>query len=111
MTFQIYRNLHHKDMFSIREKGLVVRRLENFVARDVTFRVWEGGRKRVLRERKKNVHAFVVADRFYEARLETSGLVPIKYNPYEAGHFTCNGRPIEKARAVCFREGRCYFIL
>lgn len=29
---------------------------------DVTFRVYDTGRQRVLREKKKNVHAFQVVD-------------------------------------------------
>lgn len=58
--------------------------------------VRESGRQRVLKERRKNVHAFarlisgavsedVDAWRDYAESLP--GIVPVSYNPYRAGHF------------------------
>jgi hypothetical protein len=106
----IYRNLRTGG-FSIRHKGLVIERIQEGVAFDVTFKVNEGGRQRVLREKQKNIHSFVVAaglarktDRSHE------GLAEIKYNPYKQNCFTIDGEPIQRAAAVLFKGGRCYLI-
>jgi hypothetical protein len=57
----VYWNLH-KDCFSIRcrETGRVLyHRTNPFYVRDVSLVVQPAGRERVLREQRKNVHAFV----------------------------------------------------
>lgn len=61
------------------------------------FVVSESGRQRVLRERRKNVHAFIVG--------ELTDWVPpmedsIYYNPYKTSHFMCDGKPILSAPFV-----------
>ena len=60
MRVEVYFNLH-KRVFSVRscKTGRVVHHTKNVHIRDPQFVVREGGRQRVLRERKKNVHAFV----------------------------------------------------
>ena len=60
---EVYYNLHKK-CFSIRslekeDYGKVVMHANEVVMDDVKFVVREGGRKQVLREGRKNVHAFV----------------------------------------------------
>ncbi len=109
--FFIYRNLHHGLAFSIRERGRVIERLTSFVAYNVRFKVGEAGRQRVLREQQKNVHAFVVAERYSIASVLTDDLIPVTYNPYENSTFVCGGKPIHTASAVAFRDGRCYLML
>ena len=109
--FYIYRNLHRGDSFSIRQRGKVVDRLTDLVAYDVRFSVSEAGRQRVLRERQKNVHAFVIAERYFEKFFLVNDMIPITYNPYEGETFMCGGKPIHKAHAVAFNCGRCYLIL
>jgi len=107
MTAQVYFNLHKKS-WSIRDPktGRVTNKAQAqylVVLIDVTFKVNEGGRQRVIRDERKNVHAFAcgtlvdpqtVVTRFKEAT------VPVTYNPYKAGHFvrTDTGRRIKKAR-------------
>jgi hypothetical protein len=60
MKVEVYFNLH-KRVFSVRscKTGRVIHHTKNVHIRDPQFVVREGGRQRVLRERKKNVHAFV----------------------------------------------------
>jgi hypothetical protein len=58
MRVEVYYNLHKK-CFSIRHKGIVISHANTVKLADVTFVVRKAGRERVLREKKKNVHAFV----------------------------------------------------
>jgi hypothetical protein len=109
--FYIYRNLHRGLAFSVRENGRVIDRLTDFVAYDVRFKVSEHGRARVIREGRKNVHAFVVVQRYSVGLIDVSDLMPVKYNPYTAGTFMCGDRPINTASAVAFSGGRCYLMI
>ena len=63
MKVDVYRNLHN-GMYSIKSReadtrGLVIAWAEYLWLDDVEFVVSDAGRNRVLRERKKYVHAFV----------------------------------------------------
>ena len=78
----VYFNLHKK-MWSIRQSGKVVGHYHDLYLKDAKYLVSEAGRKRVLKEKKKNVHAgvsgFVVdrdlpMDQIY---------FPVTYNPYK----------------------------
>lgn len=100
---QVYFNLHKKS-WSVRDPrtGRVINKGQTqclVVLRDVTFKVSEAGRQRVIREKRKNVHAFACGDPVgfgsdpafnapgAVARLLASATVPVSYNPYKAGHF------------------------
>lgn len=108
----IYRNLHFGDCFSIRKGGRVIERLSDFLAYDISFRVSEAGRQRVLRDRQKNVHAFVLAKSYeQQSFIDATDLIPITYNPYSSGTFVCGGLPITTCNTVAFTGGRCYFVL
>ena len=63
MKVDVYRNLHN-GMYSIKSRdkanrGLVIAHAKQVWLNDVEFVVSDAGRNRVLRERKKYVHAFV----------------------------------------------------
>lgn len=79
----IYKNLHN-GKFSVRQNNLVVAHVDSVILTDVHFKINEAGRKRVITEKKKNVHAFIVG--FIEAvnscRI-TGGKRAITYNPYK----------------------------
>jgi hypothetical protein len=111
--FYIYRNLHTGG-FSIKLRGRVVDRDNFFIGENVTFKVNELGRQRVIREKRKNVHAYSVAERYTFADRRDADLVDslpvITYNPYTAAYFTCNGAPITYARRILFHRGKCYLI-
>lgn len=54
----VYFNLR-KNVFSIRRKGRIVAHATSVRMGDATFCVGEKGRQRVLREKQKNVHAYI----------------------------------------------------
>lgn len=58
---EVYRNLHNGKL-SVRDRKthLVIGHVDYITLCCVRFRVSQAGRERVLRERRKNVHAFVV---------------------------------------------------
>ena len=111
--YYIYRNLRTGG-FSVRCRGLVIDRLNIFTAQNVTFKVNESGRQRVIKERQKNVHAFVVASRYkglINKAYELDKLVKITYNPYSDAQFKCGGKDIYNAKEVVFSEGSCFLAL
>ena len=55
---KIYKNLHN-GLFSVMQNGLVVAHIESFLLNNVVFKVNESGRQRVLKEKQKNIHAFI----------------------------------------------------
>jgi len=57
-TVSVYYNLHRKCL-SMRVKGVVVDHPHAVVLKNVKFRVQPAGRAKVLKEKRKNVHAFV----------------------------------------------------
>lgn len=93
----VYWNLH-KHVFSVRSRagetrGRVIGHADSFTLSNVQFVVNQAGRQKVLKEKRKNVHAFV---RGYWAEPEShshfiGNLSRVKYNPYAAGHFTGYG--------------------
>jgi hypothetical protein len=90
MKVKVYRNLHKKCLSVLHrtEKGWRlwkhVPRIELF---DVVFKVSQAGRERVLKQKRKNVHAFVEGEYRGISDVVSSDLRFIKYNPYIAGHF------------------------
>lgn len=107
--FYIYRNLRTKG-FSVRHLGRVIYRGNSFKATNVTFKVNELGRERVLKEKQKNVHAFVVADTYYTTDEDVDKLPVITYNPYTNSQFVCDGKKINTAQEVFFKDGKCYLL-
>ncbi len=70
--------------------GLVENKKEvnyHLVLTDVHFKVSEAGRQRVIRDKRKNVHAFAVGIISTTPLGGLTGLVCVGYNPYKAGHF------------------------
>jgi len=87
MIREIYYNIN-KRVFSIRAKKTPVTYTVAARVDLPKFVVREGGRQQVLREKQKNVHAFI------KGEMETldhvpclAGLRKVSYNPYYAGHF------------------------
>ena len=91
----VYKNLH-KNCYSIRSRltGKVIAHQEEVNILDAKFIVQPAGRRKVLQEGRKNVHAFVRGTlATYQEVLDdprTFYLVTfrdIKYNPYQLDHF------------------------
>lgn len=129
-----YFNLHKK-CFSVKaleglHKGRVIHHASEALLHDVTFRVSEAGRQKVLAERRKNVHAGVVGQLVrlvpfpsgmptVSQGLESSLLrgaelaafmaeaEPISYNPYLQGSFyrLPSKQPVLSAQDCWLRPG------
>jgi hypothetical protein len=111
---QVYRNLKFRDriVYSIRDTktGLVLGHASNLLLSGCKFNVNQRGRERVLKERKKNVHAYVEGHfgiiHAGDDRIFSEG-TKIQYNPYTNSYFEmvdC-GEPIVEANIVWIDEG------
>jgi hypothetical protein len=115
MKVDIYFNLHKKCL-SIRHKGKVIAHAAGAHLECVQFKVSEAGRQRVLREKRKNVHAVVrgLLVSHWQGSGPSIGMVPspdslqaVTYNPYKWGSFVLrkDEEPIHRAAEVLI-EGR-----
>ena len=100
MKADIYYNLH-KHCLSVRHKGLVVNHTQEIALENVKFVVSQAGRRRVLEEKRKNVHAFVRGEiRAMDVYDSEPGHV-VKYNPYKYNSFVDeNETPVKGAKKV-----------
>jgi hypothetical protein len=112
MRVFVYFNLHKK-CFSIKalegdRKGRVVAHSNTVLLESCKFKVSEAGRQRVLREKRKNVHAGVTgtwinADRV-ESCYEFLSMVgrQVSYNPYKYSSFIIKAteQSVDKADVV-----------
>lgn len=124
-THDVYRNLNKarkepaKHVWSIRTKGLVVDHSTDVVLTDVTFKVSESTRQRVIDRQRKSVCAFVrgtLVERLpvdlFEACDHGASSVRVSFNPYASGSFyVCEtGQPITHADAVVFTVNGAFAI-
>lgn len=105
-TILVYRNLT-KQVWSIKRAGCPVSHAKSVTLKDVVFRVRQGVRDRVLREKQKQVHAFVKGTDFGCAEpefVERWSMVRAGYNPYrnpdEPGSFFLKGTEENITRAA-----------
>lgn len=87
---RIYFNLHKK-VWSIKDKktNLVLGWTNKIRLINCEFKVYESGRQRVLKDRKKNVHAYVdgtIASNFYMS-IRQYACAHFTYNPYKYDSF------------------------
>ena len=59
LKVMVYYNLHKKT-FSVQYDGRIILYADYVKLKDVEFRVREGGKEKVRKEMRKNVHAFVI---------------------------------------------------
>ena len=109
--YYIYRNLHTGG-FSVKYRGRVVAHLDKFTAVNATFKVNEKGRQRVIKEKAKNVHAYIVTDAIpiddcIEGKI---GYKEITYNPYtdNSFHFVHDEKSVTNLTLVLGDKGRIY---
>lgn len=91
---RVYRNLH-ADAYSVQthERGRgwrVALHASRVAVSSVSFKVNEAGRQRVLKERRKNVHAYAEGSLTAQPGLCAIGWRRVGYNPYRAPTFTCD---------------------
>ena len=114
-----YFNLHKK-LFSIRnQKTRLVEGHSNLVAlSNCKFKVSEAGRQRVLREKRKNVHAGVegtflgtsimlMGEPIYDLEED---FVELTYNPYKYGTFVVKSTevPVYSAKLVVLKDKQVF---
>jgi len=101
MRVEVYFNLH-KHVFSVRSarSGRVILHTDRVHIRNPEFVVRQGGRQRVLREGKKNVHAFVRGEATYFSEKDCPTLDNVMYNPYKYDSFVkvIDKTPVRKAK-------------
>ena len=102
---EVYRNLHKK-CWSVRQGGKVKVHTSYICLQAAEFVVQPAGREKVLREKKKNVHAFV---RGYLISAKTMNRLEctygwthdaVTYNPYKHPYFTCGEFEVVRAELV-----------
>jgi hypothetical protein len=91
----VYFNLH-KLVWSVRQDGRIVEHTKYIMLKDARFLVGQAGRKKVLREKKKNVHAGIsgyIVDRVPNI---PDFCTTVSYNPYKNETFInySNEKPI-----------------
>lgn len=86
---RVYRNLT-RDCYSIQQDGIVKAHADSVTLEDVSWTVSQPGRRRVIRDGKKNVHAFAVGH-LVPATTATEA-APVSYNPYKMDSFRTAGR-------------------
>ena len=102
---RVYRNLH-KGCYSVQsyETGRgwrVEAHVHELTLSDVEFKVMETGRQKVLRERKKNVHAFVIGTVAVDRHTVFTDAWIVGYNPYKYSSFVYlahSDQPVYKAK-------------
>lgn len=115
MKVAVYFNLHKK-LWSIKalegpSKGKVIYHDDRVDLTNVEFKVQKSGRARVLREGRKNVHAFVIGN-VTPCLFHIDNAEPVRYNPYIAGHFYSlqDGRTVNKSAKATLIKGKGVFI-
>jgi len=84
----VYYNLH-KHTFSISRNGKVIAHADYVKLIDVEFRVRQGGREKVLKDKRKNVHSFVIGTLMDYCKFPCENLPSepnsniVTYNPYK----------------------------
>jgi hypothetical protein len=116
-----YWNLH-QGLWSCMVQGKVRGRYDSVVANDVEFRVRPGGHARVLREGRKNVHAFAIADSTVSLWNGPSamtaddfnglvGWIEVSYNPFKGATFyrKDDGSTVTRADQVALTSDKRVF--
>jgi hypothetical protein len=122
MRVFVYWNLH-KGLWSVKaldgpDKGRVIDRVREILLNDAEGKVYEAGRQRVLRERKKNVHAGIVGtvdkrDQVWLRSRTVEGFGDrITYNPYKYSQFvhTVDESPFEGSAYALLTADRAVFV-
>jgi len=112
--YHVYRNLN-AGAFSLRLKGIVQERSDIYMLHDVEMKVSQAGRARVLKQKRKNVHATLAADRVEKIDRATAEQLRdqgqhIYYDPYITEEFTLSGAAIMAAKTVLCIDNRAYLI-
>jgi hypothetical protein len=110
----VYRNLH-KRMWSVKsaETNRLLCHCSNLILKQCQFKVSEAGRQRVIRERRKNVHAGIYGhwcEDISVLAVRNRGWDEVTYDPYSKEGFTRveDGSRIESAPYTVFMTNTVY---
>ena len=90
----VYFNLHKK-CWSVRQSGRIVDHTNCVLLRDCRFLVSQAGRKKVLQEKRKNVHAGVSGYLIDAIPYRRRSVSEIIYNPYKHETFVSREDPFD----------------
>lgn len=103
-----YRNLNRKGVvWSVKDvkTGLVIDRAKIVYLKDVKLKVSQAGRKRVLQQKRKNVHAGAQGVRINNKPRNIHNWTRAKYNPYEMDSFqTMDGVKLSNVQYVMLKK-------
>ena len=104
---KVYRNLH-KGCWSVKQNGLVKAHSDEINLYDCSFLVNEKNRLKVIKEKRKNVHAFV---RGYIWDTPLNLIRQASYNPYARNSFydKKDGSSVSKAHFVKAINGKLFY--
>ena len=88
----VYFNLHKK-CWSVRQSGKIVDHTNQVLLRDCRYLVGQAGRKKVLKEKRKNVHAGVSGYLVDHVPTVPEGSSELTYNPYKYETFVSKDDP------------------
>lgn len=107
LPVELYRNLHAKtkqESYSVKQNGLVIGHTNCLTLTNCEFKVNQGGRNRVLKEKRKNVHALIKGNvAVFSANIPLNNKVRVIYNPYKNNsfvYFRMEDTPIFQALVV-----------
>jgi hypothetical protein len=107
----VHRNLNKPPYWTIKARsgenaGIVIGYDKTVCLTNVIFSVSEKSRQRVLVTKQKNVHAGVVGYLKENCSTNTSGWIPVTYNPYKYSTFIRldNGQPIYEASEAILKN-------
>lgn len=113
----VHRNLNKPPYWTVKARqgedaGLVIGYDKTVCLSNVTFVVGEKSRQRVLASGQKNVHAGVVGNIKENCSPNTSGWIPVTYNPYKHKTFVRldNGEPILRASEAVLKNEKEVFV-
>ena len=112
MNVRIYFNLRTKTLsLQTKVNGQWKVTAHPFTAylKNVKFKVSEAGRQRVLKQRRKNVHAWVTGELIDSLPKNNDKFDSARYNPYELEKFQSGGKYIDKADYAIL-NGRQLFV-
>jgi hypothetical protein len=105
---EVYKNLN-RNCWSVRQDGIVRFHTHAIALRQCQFKVSEAGRQRVLKEKRKNVHAFIKGMVTRKGdRVKGDKVI---YDPYKMSSFRHLGEPCHTMNAVIFNTAGVYELL
>jgi hypothetical protein len=111
---RVYWNFNRK-LFSVQVKGekgwRVAGHARDIRMENVTFKVSDTGRERVLRERKKNVHATIHGTICAQRLIDGNGGYYVSYNPYYLNKFYTHLNQEDKKNSLNVIDSATYLVL